>query len=394
MGRTTLLMATACGLIVANLYYAQMLLGDIGRQLNMAPESTGLIVTLTQLGYGCGLLLLVPLADLVENRRLTVTLTLACAFALTLLGLAPSATLMLVASFLVGLASTAIQVIVPLAAHLAPEERRGRVVGNVMSGLMAGIMLSRPAAGAVANLAGWESVYWLSAALMLATAVLLAKKLPKRQPEGGVSYLSLLASLGSLYARTPVLRQRGLYQAFMFGAFSVYWTAVPLYLASPAVAMSAANIAWFSLAGVAGVVAAPLAGTLADRGQLRLVTVGSMLVVCLSFLISPLGKGDSAIAYLLLAGIGIDFGVTANLIVSQREVFSLDPESRSRLNGLFISTFFLGGAAGSALGGWAIGTGGWERTWHAGAALPCLALILFLTLEWLKSRRDRSTNRK
>ena len=391
--RTTYLIAAACGLIVANLYYPQTLVGPIGHHLGMAPEHTGLIVTLTQLGYCSGLLLLAPLADLLENRRLAITLTLGCALALMLQGLAHSPAVFLLACYLVGLCSVTVQVLVPLTAHLASEERRGRDVGTVMSGLMTGIMLARPLASAVAEGFGWQSVFWLSALVTLATAGFLRLILPHRQPHVETNYPGLLASMARLYVTTPVLLQRGLYQGFMFGAFSVFWTAAPLYLGSPRIGLNQGQIALFALVGVSGAVAAPIAGALADRGKLVLVTVGSMLLVslCLAITLLPC-SGHTELGLLLGAAVGIDFGTTANLVVSQREIFSLNPAARSRLNGLFIATFFVGGAAGSALGAWAFAHGGWSLTAQCAGALPAAALLLFLVLE--AGRRRRATSSK
>lgn len=388
--RTTYLLAASCSLIVANIYYSQTLVGPISSSLGMSRESSGLIVTLTQLGYCLGLLLLVPLADLLENRRLSVLMTLGCALALLLQGSATSPAMFLLSCSLVGLGSVTAQVLVPLAAHLAPEGRQGREVGTVMSGLMLGIMLSRPLASAITQLAGWRAVFWISSALALGTAALMARTLPRRQPTGSSTYLQLLGSLARLYVSTPILLERGLYQGFMFGAFSIFWTAVPLYLASPALGLDQGQIALFALVGVAGVVVAPLAGAQADKGRLVQVTTAAMTTASACFLLTLLPwSGRAEILLLLLAAIGIDAGATANLVVSQREVFSLNPEFRSRLNGLFISTFFVGGALGSGLGAWAYARGGWEMTASYGATLPALALALFFVLESLRRRRQR-----
>lgn len=388
--RTTYLLAASCALIVANIYYSQTLVGPISQSLGMAKETSGLIVTLTQLGYCAGLLLLVPLADLLENRRLSVVMTIGCAAALLLQGSATSPAMFLLSCSLVGLGSVTAQVLIPLAAHLAPEERRGREVGTVMSGLMLGIMLSRPLASAVTQLLGWRAVFRISAGLALATAALMARTLPQRQPETDSTYGDLLASMARLYVSTPILIERALYQGFMFGAFSIFWTAVPLYLAGPSLGLNQGQIALFALVGVAGVVAAPVAGAQADKGRLVAVTAAAMLSVSACFLLTLLpGSGQAEIGLLLLAAVGIDAGATANLVVSQREIFSLKPEFRSRLNGLFISTFFVGGALGSGLGGWAYARGGWELTARYGATLPALALLLFFALESLRRRRQR-----
>lgn len=384
---TILMLAAASGLLVANLYLSQTLVGPIAAALGMSPESRGVIVTLTQLGYCSGLLLLVPMADLLENRRLAVVLSLGCTLALVLQAGASSLTMFLLGSYLTGLCATAVQVLVPLAAHLSPEGRQGRAVGRVMSGLMFGIMMARPASSALAQLAGWRSVFAASAAVSLATAVFLRARLPVRVPEHQHSYASLLASMARLYVGTPILLQRALYQAFLFGTFSAFWTSVPLYLASPALGLDQGKIALFSLVGVTGVVAAPIAGSLADRGKLKAVTISAMLIVAASFAATLIpAVGHRKLALLLAAAVGIDFGATANLVVSQREIFSLGAEVRGRLNGLFISTFFLGGAAGSGLGAWAYAKGGWTLTAMAGSALPLTALFCFTVIEFVKSK--------
>lgn len=380
-----LMLAGACALLVANLYLSQTLVGPIGHALGMKEEGQGLIVTLTQLGYCSGLLLLVPLADLIENRRLSVALSLGCSLSLLLGASASNLAVFLLAAYLTGLCATAVQVLVPLASHLSSPERQGRAVGTVMSGLMFGIMMARPAASAVAQGFGWRAVFGLSSAIALLTSALLWRLLPSRVPRQESRYPQLLSSMVRLYIGTPILIQRALYQAFLFGTFSAFWTAVPLYLSSPSLGLDHGQIALFSLIGVTGVVAAPIAGALADRGKIFIVTVAAMLIVAGSFGLTLLPwQGSAELALLVAAAVGIDFGATANLVVSQREIFSLGAEVRGRLNGLFISTFFLGGAAGSAAGAWAYASGGWDLTALTGASLPVLALLAFLGIEAAK----------
>ncbi|MGC1303501.1 MAG: MFS transporter, partial [Caulobacteraceae bacterium] len=262
-------MALACGLSVANLYYAQPLAGPISQSLGMSHAATGLVVTLTQAGYGLGLAFLVPLGDLVENRRLIVITALCGTVALALAALSPSAGLFLAASFLVGLGSVAAQMLVPVAAHMAPPEARGRVVGDVMSGLITGILLSRPAASLMADHFGWRPVFYISAAAMLVLSVAMMRLLPRRAPEADHTYPELIASMGTLLVETPILRRRAFYQACMFGAFSLFWTTVPLMLAGPLYRLSQTQIALFALAGATGALIAPVAGRLADRGLTR-----------------------------------------------------------------------------------------------------------------------------
>jgi predicted MFS family arabinose efflux permease len=375
------LLATACGVIAANIYYAQPLVGPISAALGLSPGAAGLIVTMTQIGYGLGLLLLVPLGDLFENRKLV--LVLMGMGTLALLGAAASTHPLpfLTSALFIGLGSVAVQVLVPYSAHLVPEAVRGRVVGNVMSGLMLGIMLARPVSSFVTQLSSWHVVFVLSAIGMVALGIVLGRALPARTPVSRMNYLQLLRSMGQLALRTPILQRRAVYQACLFGAFSLFWTTTPLLLAGPGFHLSQAGIALFALAGVAGAVAAPLAGRMADLGWSRATSGLSMLAVAAAFLMTHVGTAGStlSLALLVAAAIVLDFGVSANLVVGQRAIYSLGAESRSRLNGLYMATFFAGGAIGSALGGWAFARGGWALTSWIGFALPVLALLHWLT---------------
>lgn len=377
----TPLLATACGMIVANLYFAQPLVGPIARSLALTPESAGLIVTLVQAGYCLGLLLLVPLADLVENRRLVCRLLAGNALALAAAALSTQAATFLLAAWVIGLCSVAVQVLVPFAAHLAPDHARGRAVGNVTSGLLLGIMLARPVSSLVADLWGWHAIFGLSAVVMALLGLFLSRRLPQRQPDPGVSYAQMLASMWHLLKTQPVLRRRAAYQASMFGVFSLFWTTAPLYLAGPDFGLSQRGIALFALAGVAGAIAAPLAGRLADRGRSRQVTAAALLLAAGSFLLGLAGPTGSllSLALLTLAAIVLDFGVSANLVTGQRAIFALSAEHRARLNGLYMAIFFVGGATGSALGAWAYARGGWPLASGIGFALPMLALLYFAT---------------
>ncbi|MFI4980404.1 MAG: MFS transporter, partial [Nevskiales bacterium] len=229
-----LLLAAACGIIVANLYYAQPLVGPIGAAIGLDARASGLVVTLTQIGYGLGLLFIVPLGDIVENRRLVVSALLVVCCAVLVAGLSTSAQVFLAAAFVLGLSSVAAQVLVPYAAHLAPPEQRGRVVGNVMSGLLLGIMLARPLSSLIADAWGWHAVFLGSAGLIFVLVITLLRVLPPRHPAPGPGYGALLRSMWMLARTTPILRRRALYQACLFGAFSLFWTTVPLLLAGPA----------------------------------------------------------------------------------------------------------------------------------------------------------------
>ncbi|KVK50679.1 MFS transporter [Agrobacterium deltaense] len=377
----TFLLATACGLIAANLYYGQPLAGIIGAELGLSAGATGLIVTLTQIGYGIGLLFVVPLGDLIENRKLVVSAVAMAVLSLVAAAFAPHAAPFLIAAFLVGVSSVAVQVIVPYAAHMAPHAIRGRVVGNVMSGLMAGIMLARPVSSLLSEVVSWRGVFLTSAAVMALLAVVLFRLLPARMPDARLSYGALMASMGRLALHTPILRRRAIYHAFLFAAFSLFWTTTPLYLSGPHFNLSQGEIALFALAGAAGTVAAPIAGRMADRGWTRAATFFALVAVALSFAVTHFAPEGShlALAILVVAAIVLDFGVTTNLVLGQRAIFTLGAEFRSRLNGIYMATFFMGGAIGSAVGGWAYAVGEWQAASWIGFALPVAALFYFLT---------------
>ena len=376
----TLLLAAATGLIVANLYYAQPLAGPIGAALGLSPSATGLIVTLTQIGYGLGLLFIVPLGDLVETRRLVGVLMVLVTLSLVGAALSTAPLPFFVAVLAIGLVAVSAQVLVPYAAHLAPPAHRGRMVGNVMSGLLMGIMLARPVASFVTEFASWHAVFWMSAVAMGALGVLLRFTLPPRRPTATLRYGALIASMGRLALHTPVLQRRALYHAAMFGAFSVFWTTAPLRLAQE-FHLSQSGIALFALAGVAGAVASPIAGRLADAGHSRLATAMAMGCAIVAFLLTRIGAPGSmpALAAMVVAGIVLDFGVTTNLVVGQRAIFALGDDVRSRLNGLYMATFFAGGALGSAFGGLAFAHAGWPGAAWLGLALPAAAIAYSAT---------------
>ena len=377
----TLLFATACGLIVANIYYAQPLVGPIATSLELSPQTAGLIVTMGQIGYGLGLLLIVPLADLFENKRLILINLGLCIVALVCAGLATQAAPFLVASLFIGLGAVAVQIIVPFAAHLTPPAMRGQVIGNVMSGLMLGIMLARPVASFLTELSSWHTIFFASAACMVLLLILLGRVLPERMPSSTLSYGSLIGSMLRLMVTEPVLRRRALYHACLFGAFSLFWTTVPLLLAGPLFKLSQGGIALFALAGVSGAIAAPLTGRIADKGWSRPATIFAMLAVACAFLMTELIELGStySLIWLVVAGIVLDFGVAANLALGQRAIFLLPAEYRGRFNGMFMATFFLGGALGSACGAWGFAQGGWALSAWIGFCLPVIALVYFAT---------------
>ncbi|MCM3317318.1 MFS transporter [Rummeliibacillus stabekisii] len=377
----SILMATACGIIVANLYYAQPLVGIISSSVGLSANTSGLIVTLTQIGYVVGLLFIVPLGDILENRKLIVSSLLITAVALVITAMTKQIFLFLFALFVIGLGSVAAQVLVPFASYLSSDSSRGRVVGNVMSGLLLGIMLSRPLSSLVADFFGWHTIFILSAIAIMVLAIVLSKVLPRRKPSTDTHYIALLKSMWYLLRTTPILRRRAAYHAGVFASFSLFWTTVPQLLTSQSFHFSQKEVALFALVGVAGAVAAPITGRIADRGVTKLATWIALLTVVISLLLpiiihtnSPIG-----IAILVISSLLLDAGVSANLVLSQRALFSLSPEVRNRLNGLFMAMFFFGGAIGSAIGGWAYSMGGWSTALWIGIIPSILSLLYFAT---------------
>jgi predicted MFS family arabinose efflux permease len=371
-----LLFAFSCGAIVANLYYAQPIISLIAPDLHMSESTASLIVSLTQIGYAGGLFFLVPLGDLVENKKLMITTAV-----LSIASLAAAATLdepglFLGISLLIGFTSVAVQLLIPLAAHFAPAEARGRVVGTIMSGLLLGILLSRPIASFIAGHFGWRAVFGFGAAVMALVTLLLAMTLPGRRPDHAASYPQLIRSLERLIATLPVLRQRSLYQGLMFGSFSLFWTAVPVELMNH-YHLSQSAIAVFSLVGAMGATSAPIAGRLADAGHTRRATVIALVLAAISYVPVVLVPGLGVLG-LVGTGLLLDFAVQMNMVLGQREIYALDPKSRNRLNSIYMTSIFVGGAIGSALASTIYEHGGW--TWVAliGTLFPLLALVRFL----------------
>jgi predicted MFS family arabinose efflux permease len=374
--------AVASGLTVANIYYAQPLLGPISASLGMHAGTAGLIMTLTQLGYGAGLLLLVPLADMVENRRLIVTLMGGVVLGLAGVACAGSAAEFLAASFLVGVSTVATQVLVPFASQLAPDATRGRMVGNIMAGLLAGIMLARPLASAVASAWGWRAIFVVSAVAMAALALLLWRVLPQRRPAGGAGYAATIASLPGIVRATPLLRRRSLYQSMMFAGFQAFWTASPLMLARE-FGLDQRGLALFAFAGASGALAAPLAGRLADRGLTRLGTGAAQAAGVLAFAGAALSVHWHSLAGLVLSVVLLDAVVQLNHVLGLRSIYMLAPALRGRLNGLYMACIFVCGAAASGLSAAVYAFRSWTAVCLLGGGLILLAFVYFLT-----ERRD------
>ncbi len=367
----TFLMAVAAGVAVASVYYNQPMLGLIAHDFPGA-GADGFVPTLTQLGYALGLILLVPLGDILERRRLIVVQFVALALALALMGISNSAGLLIVASLALGACATAAQQVVPLAAHLAPPAKRGAVVGTVMAGLLGGILLSRTVAGAVASELNWRDMFWMASPVALVMGLIMAFSLPHTPSTVRIKYHTLLSSLLHLWREFPALRWAALTQAMLFGSFSAFWTILALRLEQPQFHLGPAAAGLFGIVGFVGIFAAPIAGRIADRRGPHMVVVLGAVVTLLSWIVFGLW---TTIPGLVVGVILLDFGVQSALISNQHIVYALRPEARARINTVFMASMFLGGAAGAAIATIAWHWAAWWGVVAVGIVLAKLAVV-------------------
>ncbi|WP_246739538.1 MFS transporter [Martelella sp. HB161492] len=367
-------MTLAAGLAAANVYYNQPMLGLIEADFPGSVLAT-YIPTATQLGFAAGLFFLLPLGDILNRRRLIITQFAVIAVASGLTALSPTPLLLALASILLGAGAAVAQQIVPYAAALASDAARGRTIGVVMAGLLTGILFSRTLSGFVGELAGWRSMFWLGVPLAIIGVVSMAATLPDHPPVSKMRYRAALASLAHYWRQHPALRIAAFVQAGLFGAFTAFWSILALYLATPQFGLGADVAGLFGIVGVAGILAAPLAGRLADRrGPHLVVIVGAMLALAAWLLF---GLTASLIA-LVVGVVILDLGIQGALVSNQHIIYALDPAARSRINTLFMTVMFLGGALGSSLAAFAWGRGSWPMVSLTGIALAGVAVLVKL----------------
>jgi len=372
-----LLFAIACGLSVANIYSAQPLLDTMARDLGITPAAIGIVVTLTQIGLAFGLMLIVPLGDLWDRRKLIVGQIALSAVALVV-GTAPNAVVLFGGMALVGLLAVVIQVIVAFAATLAAPAERGQTIGTIQSGVVSGILLARFASGTLADLGGWRMVYLISAALMLVMAALLARALPRHapQPLAGSSYTKLLRSTAALFAEEPVLRERAVFALLAFASFSAFWSSIVLPLAAPPLSLSHTTIGMLGIAGLAGALAARNSGRLADRGWGQRTTGLSLLLMLAGW--APIACLNTSLWLVLVGVVMIDFAVQAIHVTNQSLIVATRPEASSRLIGVYMMFYSIGSGLGAIASTIVYAAAGWLGVCVLGAAISAVALLYWV----------------
>ncbi|MFJ8021516.1 MFS transporter [Streptomyces sp. NPDC096311] len=376
----TFLFAVAGGVAVGNLYWAQPLLDFIAEDLHTSTAAAGWLITATQIGYAAGILLIVPLGDVRDRRRLIPVMLLCSAVALVLCALAPSFAVFLVAITLLGVTTVSGQLLTPLAGDLADDDNRGRVVGTVVSGLLTGILASRTISGLVAEYAGWRTIFAAAAVAAVLFAVLLYRAIPPVAPKAHMAYPALIASVGSVIRRERTVRWTLVLGATGFGVFTMFWTALTFLLSAPPFDYPVSVIGLFGLAGLAGAIAAQRAGGLHDRGW-SVPATGVAWALALSAFVVAAFAGHS-VALVLVAIVLLDIAIQAVNLLNQSRMFAVSSEARSRLNTAFVTSNFIGGAFGSAAASVLWSVGEWKAVSIAGMALCAFALAV-----WAAGRR-------
>jgi predicted MFS family arabinose efflux permease len=374
-GRALNLLAVVAGLSVANLYYAQPLAAVMADSLGVGASSIGVSLMLCQIGYALGMLLLVPLGDGRERRDLMMKTALAASITLLLVSVAPNFAALATVSFVLGFASCLPQMAVPFAVGLVVPAERGRAIGLVMGGLLAGILLSRTASGALASLIGWRATFVCAAGVMVATAVTLRFALPPQRPSEPLSYPVILRSLVEVVRREPILRRQSLVGACGFASFSVFWSTLSFHLARLGHGSETAGL--FGIVGISGIIAAPIVGRLAGRVRPTRINVLGLVAIVLGFAVFAVTPGS-------LLGIGagvvlLDVGVQASHLANQTIIFGLAPEYRNRTNAVYMVSYFVGGSIGTLTAALAWERWGWTGVSALGAVYALLGIARLAT---------------
>jgi len=383
---TLWIMTIATGLVVANIYYNQPLLGDIAQTFKVSNGVAGHISMITQLGYAAGMFFIAPLADMFERKRLMLFAFGAAIIALIAAAIAPNINLLMLASFLVGVASLIPQLLVPMAAHLAKPEERGKKIGVVMSGLLIGILASRTVSGIVGKYFGWNAMFYIAAGLMVVIGLLIFIFLPKVEPDYKGNYTNLMKSLVHLFMSEPKLRFAAFRGALCFACFMAFWTTL-VFLLKENFNLGSDAAGLFGLVGVFGAIAAGLMGRLSDKMDAFKLSFFTLLLILLSFVIF-IFSGHSIIG-LAFGVIILDMGVQATHISNQSIIFALNGAARNRINTIYMVTYFIGGSLGTLLVTSLWGSYHWAGVCVTGISLSVIALIV----HWFnhRSMQNKST---
>jgi predicted MFS family arabinose efflux permease len=371
-----LLFSFACGLAVANVYYAQPLLDSMADEFGFSRAAIGLVITVTQIGYGLGLLFVVPLGDLCDRRQLIVGQSLLSALALLVIAFAPTGAVLLTGMAAAGLLAVVTQVLVAYAAILAGAAERGRIVGSVTSGIVIGILLARTVSGTLSDILGWRSVYILSAVATVVIAALLGKALPRQTvPSIRMSYPRLIGSVFTLFIEEPILRIRATIALLIFSAITMLWTPMVLPLSAPPFSLSHTEVGLFGLAGAMGAIGAARAGRLADRGLAQRTTGISLTLMLASWL--PISLLGHSIWGLIVGVVTIDFGLQSVHVANQSLIYRVRPEAQSRLTAGYMVFYSIGCAIGSIVSTVVYAHAGWSGVCAAGSAISAIALVFW-----------------
>lgn len=369
-------MTVGGGAAVANIYYNQPMLAAMARDFHASAHQVSLVTTFTQIGYALGMPAFIPLGDFVERRRLVIGMFLGVAVALVGAALAPSLPWLILASLLIGLTTVIAQLLIPLATELSRPEEQGRVIGRILSGILLGILLARTLSGAVAEHFGWRAMFWLAAAIAVALALVLRQRLPHLPPQSRLRYPELMLSIWRLARELPKLRQVSLVAAMFFAAFSAFWTTLVFLLETPPYHYGSQAAGLFGVVGATGVLIAPLAGRMCDRHSPRFVAAIA-IVICLAAYAVFWGLG-LRLWGLVLGVVLLDMGVQAAQVANQSRVLGLRPESRNRVNTIYMICYFTGGSLGSLIGSW-----GWSRWQWSGVCACGVAFLALAGVGWL-----------
>lgn len=370
-----LLMAFCTGLIVANIYYCQPLVILVAQEFKLVESDAGKITYLTQAGYALGLFLIVPLGDMFERRKQILIITGLATAALLLAAFSHTFLLLQIACVLIGASSIVPQLILPMAANLTSDEKRGPTIGIIMSGLLVGILASRAVSGSIGFLWGWRTMYFIAAGICALLLLLMAKRFPQSNPTFNGSYKGLMLSMWHYIKTQPVLREASLINFLAFAILSAFWTTMVLFLANPPFSFQTLQIGLFGIAGAAGALAAPLVGKLSGGINPR----RNLLIGLILQLVSIAGfYFTGSHLYLFIAGIIlIDVGQQAIHVTNQTRIYALIPEARNRLNTVFMSVSFVGASVGSAFGLWLWDKGQWPFFCFGTALVVVLNLLIY-----------------